>query len=188
MGINQAITEPENLAAYEELKRRFKPLGVDIYPVIAHKGNNALYSKNANGESIDVRFEPYGHFSEDELNNCLNKFYNYSLENGCFSERIVDRYYQRGLRNRLLLGKGKPHPRCVALMDHLRILPDGGVPICYFNDTVVANIRETPWSQSKQTAAVKSARQWVDKCPGCWESCEVIPSAVYTGDIIRGLL
>lgn len=188
VGINQAIARPEALRAYEELKRRFMPLGVKVYPVIAHKAGNALYGKDAHGKATNMRFEPYGDFSKDELSNCLNTFYKDSLKNGCFSEKIVDRYYQRGLRNRLLLGKNKPHPKCVALADHLRILPNGDIPICYFNDKVVANLRQAPWTQSRQEVAVKNARQWVNTCPGCWESCEVVPSAAYTGDLIKGLL
>ena len=189
VGINQAITSPAALGAYETLKRQFMPLGVKIYPVIAHKPGNALYGKNTNDrQTINVQFEPYGDFSKDELKLCLDTFCKDSLTNGSFSEKIVDRYYQRGLRNRLLLGRNTPSPSCVALADHLRILPNGDIPICYFNDKVVANIRQTPWSQLKKEKTVTTARQWVSKCPGCWESCEVIPSAAYTGDLVKGLL
>lgn len=81
-------------------------------------------------------------------------------------EEIVDRYYQCGLRNRLLLGENKnrlllgenkPNPKCVALADHLRILPNGDVPVCYFNSKIVANVRQTPWSQLRLKSQVKAA-------------------------------
>jgi hypothetical protein len=31
----------------------------------------------------------------------------------------------------------------------------------------------------------KSARDWVRRCPGCWAECEVLPSAVYTADLLK---
>jgi hypothetical protein len=31
----------------------------------------------------------------------------------------------------------------------------------------------------------RSQREWVDACSGCWAECEVMPNAIYSGDIIK---
>lgn len=33
--------------------------------------------------------------------------------------------------------------------------------------------------------AAAAQREWVDACGGCWAECEVMPSALYSGDIVR---
>jgi hypothetical protein len=32
---------------------------------------------------------------------------------------------------------------------------------------------------------IKVHRNWVKNCPGCWAECEVLPNAVYSGDIFK---
>jgi MoaA/NifB/PqqE/SkfB family radical SAM enzyme len=95
------------------------------------------------------------------------------------------RYYLRGLLARLR-GDQDPHPspRCVALRSHLRISPDGSVPICQFNTQTVGNLREESFASVWHKAASRKARAWVDACPGCWAECEVMPNAIYSGDIL----
>ena len=100
--------------------------------------------------------------------------------------RIGKQYYAEGLAARLdTLAQAAPRPKCVALRSHIRLLPDGGVPVCQFNTQVVGNLRhqslEGVWCNPKATRA----RRWVDRCPGCWAECEVIPNAIYSGDLVR---
>ena len=78
-----------------------------------------------------------------------------------------------------------PHPHCVALRSHLRLLPDGRVPVCQFNTETVGNLHASAFEDVWRSPSAESARGWVDACPGCWAECEVIPSAIYTGDIVR---
>ena len=40
------------------------------------------------------------------------------------------------------------------------------------------------WSGSK----AKKQRDWVHACAGCWAECEVLPSAIYSGDLLRALV
>ena len=36
--------------------------------------------------------------------------------------------------------------------------------------------------------ATRASRGWVDRCPGCWAECEVVPNAIYTGDVLRAAI
>jgi MoaA/NifB/PqqE/SkfB family radical SAM enzyme len=76
----------------------------------------------------------------------------------------------------------------VALRSHLRLLPDGGVPVCQFNTEVVGNLLRQSFDEVWRSAAAQKSRDWVDACTGCWAECEVVPNAVYSGDIWRGAL
>ena len=100
-------------------------------------------------------------------------------------ERLAKRYYIRGIRNRVLRGRGSPNPPCVALNAHLRILPNGDVPTCQFNTRKVGNLRRQSFREIWFGPAAGSQRDWVRKCPGCWAECEILPNAFYTGDLWR---
>jgi len=186
LGINQAIISEEHAGAYRRLKDAMAPYGVPIYPVIAHNGGNGLYG--ADGKVSDIAYHTYADFSRDCLESLLDEFLRDSRAINSFAESVVDRYYLRGLRNRLVCGKSSPNPHCVALRNHLRLLPNGDVPVCFFNGKVVGNMHRQAPADLWRSAEVNKAREWVDNCPGCWESCEVIPSAAYTGDLWKGLL
>lgn len=81
-----------------------------------------------------------------------------------------------------------PSPPCVALNSHLRLLPDGRVPTCQFNTRVAGDLRQQSFEQLWHSEQVEKQRSWVRACPGCWAECEVLPNAVYTGDLVRDLL
>src|SRR5262249_30698883 len=98
--------------------------------------------------------------------------------------RIGKRYYWRGMLARLQNRPApRPRPKCVALRSHLRLLPDGSVPVCQFNTEKVGNLLTQSFDEVWHAAATRSARAWVDACVGCWAECEVMPSALYTGDL-----
>jgi hypothetical protein len=102
--------------------------------------------------------------------------------------RIGKRYYLRGLLARL---RQQPHPqpkpRCVALRSHLRLLPDGSVPVCQFNTEKMGNLVTQSFDEVWHGQPARDSRQWVDDCPGCWAECEVMPSALFSGDLFRHL-
>jgi MoaA/NifB/PqqE/SkfB family radical SAM enzyme len=103
--------------------------------------------------------------------------------------RIAKRYYLRGLLARLRRElRPRPHPKCVALRSHLRLLPDGRVPVCQFNTETVGNLLHQSFEEVWHRKPAESARQWVDACPGCWAECEVIPSALYSGDLLVNMV
>jgi MoaA/NifB/PqqE/SkfB family radical SAM enzyme len=187
VGVNQAIVSEDEIDSYYKLKEILGELGVPIYPSIAFDATNSLYSKI---EMVDpaLSFKPFGEFSKEKL----REFFKVLLEDGKkvnnFQERLVDRYHVGGLQNRLVEGKMKPNPRCVALNDHLRILPNGDVPVCLYNGRIVGNLREESFESIWFGEKIKPHRNWVRKCEGCWQSCESVVSAAYTGDIWKGFL
>jgi MoaA/NifB/PqqE/SkfB family radical SAM enzyme len=73
----------------------------------------------------------------------------------------------------------------VALRSHLRLLPDGSVPVCQFNTERVGNLLEQPFDEVWQGLPARAQRTWVGGCSGCWAECEVVPNALYSGDLIK---
>jgi len=107
------------------------------------------------------------------------------LESGSSPEvRLAKAYYRKGLAQRL--GKvAATAPPCAALGRHLRLMPDGSVPVCQFNPARVGNLARQDFSEMSSSPIYREARDWVEKCPGCWAECEVLPSAIYSGDLLR---
>ena len=60
------------------------------------------------------------------------------------------------------------------------------MPVCQFNTERVGNLAtqsfDEVWYGSEAT---KRSRDWVDRCIGCWAECEVMPNAIFTGDVLR---
>ena len=100
--------------------------------------------------------------------------------------RIGKRYYLRGLVQRLDPVAGAIlKPRCVALRSHLRLLPDGGVPVCQFNTQRAGNLLAQGFDEVWHGPQAREQREWVDTCNGCWAECEVVPNALYSGDLLK---
>ncbi len=186
VGVNQTIADEDEIGSYFELKAELDKLLVPIYPVIANSATNSLYS----GVSIvdpDLSFRPFGRFSNVSLKEFMRILIDHSREIGDFKEQLVDRYHLKGLYNRLVENKKIPKPDCVALGNHLRILPNGDVPVCLYNGNIVGNLKSEKLADIWSGEKIKPFRKWVRSCPGCWQSCETAVSAIYTGDIWKGM-
>lgn len=190
VSVNHTVISPRSLEDNAAIRRTLEPLGVDVHSVLAYS-DSAMYSIKLRGKRAEHLIVPKGYplhpaladadvigFVESELA---------EAEKLRLRERVGKRYYLRGLLSRLRGDANpSPHPRCVALRSHLRILPDGRVPVCQFNTETVGDLRTDSFEDVWASAPAGSARAWVDACPGCWAECEVVPSAIYTGDIVRG--
>lgn len=188
LGVNQTIVGPEGMKDYFELSRILKGLGVMVHPVLAYVNTTALYNER---DSVKAKpsFSPYGNFDKKELAVFIKKLIKETGSFGDFKEALTKKYYLKGLYNRVIEGKNKPKPLCAALKSHLRILPNGDVPVCLYNSTIVGNLREKNLKELwfGKDKKVEESRQWVKKCSGCWAGCETIVSAIYSGDIVKGL-
>lgn len=188
---NHTVISPQSMSDNEGLRRELGAIGVEVHSVIAY-ADSAMYGAKLIGKKAEHLIVPTGYplhpalhgadvlgFVERELSR-VGEFRDGMLRRG-------KRYYLHGLRERLA-GKSKPsrQPRCVALRSHLRILPDGGVPVCQFNTERVGNLLTQSFEQVWHGDDARQSRGWVDGCPGCWAECEVMPSALFTGDILRG--
>lgn len=189
LAVNQTIVDAEGVEHYRRLRDLLKPLGVHNHIVMAYDAS-ATYSLE---QEVTIapeqvgRFTTFGAFTDEHVRALCDEFER-DIAAYPFLERWAKRYYVRGIRNRLLHEKGAPNPRCVALNAHLRLFPDGSVPTCQFNSKTVGNLRRQPFAEVWRSARADQQRTWVNKCPGCWAECEVLPSAVYTGDLLRSMV
>lgn len=189
---NHTVISKRSVQDNEALRREVEPLGADVHSVLAYS-DSAMYSIKLRGKRAEHLIARGGYplhpglegadvvgFVERELAR---------VDKLRPRERIGKRYYLRGLLARLRAdADAKPHPRCVALRSHLRLLPDGRVPVCQFNTETVGNLASASFEATWRGPEADRARAWVDACPGCWAECEVIPSAIYSGDIVRAVV
>lgn len=186
LGVNQAIVSEQGLEDYEKLSSYMKEIDVRVFPTIALESAKGLYSEHLEEETTS--FSPLESFSHETAERIMEVVLRDSANVNDWKERLLNRYFLLGIKNRILYGRKWPNPKCVALRNHLRILPNGDVPICIHNSKVVGNLARTPLRTIWNSPEVKTARRWVENCSGCWEGCEVNLNAIYTGDLMKSLL
>jgi MoaA/NifB/PqqE/SkfB family radical SAM enzyme len=185
IAVNQTVADREGAEHYRRLREYLRPLGVKNQLVLAY-ARSATYSTDREtvvAPESEGDFEAFGRIPAGELSALLDEAME-DTRDLPFAARIAKRYYLRGIRNRLLGGRGTPNPSCVALASHLRILPNGDVPTCQFNSVTVGNLRRQTFDAVWPSAAAREQRAWVKACPGCWAECEVVPSGLFTGDLL----
>lgn len=186
LAVNQTVIDAEGAEHYGRLRDFLAPLGIHNQVVVAYQ-ESATYSVQS---EVDVaptaagQFSTFGSFTPQQLIELLDEV-EADLSSRPLFERMAKRYYLQGIRNRLLGRGANPNPRCVALRSHLRLFPNGDVPTCQFNTKVVGNLRDQSFVAVWQSVRAAEQRRWVAACPGCWAECEVLPSAIYTGDLLR---
>ena len=189
LSVNQTIVDAEGVEHYRRLRDFLRPLGIRNNMVMAYDAS-ATYHLD---RQVDIaptqigQFATFGEISTTELRELFDEVER-DLAAYPFAERLAKRYYLRGIRNRLLGGEGRPNPPCVALRSHLRLLPDGSVPTCQFNTATVGNLRRHSFEEVWHGETAGRQRSWVGDCPGCWAECEVLPNAIYTGDLVKEAL
>lgn len=185
IAVNQTIVDAEGAEHYARLRDVLRPFGIQNQVVMAYDVS-ATYNLQ---QAVDVapreagQFTTFGSFSPGDLRRLLDEV-EQDLDQYSWSQRLAKRYYLKGIRNRLLHQQGQPNPKCVALTSHLRIFPNGDVPTCQFNSQTIGNLRDQSFADVWNSVQAESQRQWVRRCAGCWAECEVLPSALYTGDLL----
>lgn len=187
IAVNQAIINENEISSYFQLKEILAPLDVPVNPCIATVPLKGLYSDKIL-VNPDNSYKPFGSFSKESLDRFMKILIVDGEKVNNLQEQIVHQYQLKGAYNRLVNNKQIPNPKCVALKSHLRILPNGDVPVCLYNGNIIGNLKieefNTIWSNSES----KKQRNWIKKCPGCWQGCESIVNAIYSGDIWRGYM
>jgi Fe-coproporphyrin III synthase len=189
LGVNQTIVDAEGVEHYKRLREFLKPMGVHNNVVMAYDVS-ATYSVDRDRDLAPKemgQFTTFGEFTSQHIQTLVDEIER-DLHTFPLMERLAKRYYLRGIANRLLGNVGSPNPKCVALNAHLRLFPNGDVPTCQFNSKVVGNLRHQSFAEVWNSAKAAEQRKWVNRCPGCWAECEVLPSAIYTGDLIKETL
>ncbi len=189
LAVNQTIVDAAGAAQYGELHAMLAEFGVKNQVVVAYR-ESATYSVTPVtnvAPSYPGAFEPFDDLSPAQLEDLFDAIES-DLDSYPPVDRAAKRYYLDGIRNRLLAQTASPNPVCAAVHAHLRIFPNGDVPICQFNSRRIGNLRESTFEELWFGKRAGSARKWVRACPGCWAECEVLPSAVYSGDIFKHAL
>jgi MoaA/NifB/PqqE/SkfB family radical SAM enzyme len=192
ISINHTVISAQSLDDHEALVRRFEPLGVDVHTVLAYS-DSAMYGAKRFGKKATDLIAETGYPLHPKLEGAdTTGFVRRQLQETANMQdpllRIGKRYYLRGLLARLERRPDPtPHPPCVALRSHIRLLPDGSVPVCQFNTEKVGNLLTQSLAEVWHGEPARSSRAWVDACPGCWAECEVMPSALYSGDLFLHL-
>ena len=104
------------------------------------------------------------------------------------AEMIRERYFLRGLKQRLLGNKGQLKPGCVALRSHARIESDGSLVVCSNISRRVADLKKESFARAWRGVEASACLKAVSACPGCWIGCETLPNALFTGDILRAVV
>jgi MoaA/NifB/PqqE/SkfB family radical SAM enzyme len=189
VSVNHTIISGAALRDHAELSALLRERGVDTQWVLAY-AESSMYALPRRGKRAQDLVLAQGYplhpaldadeslaFARAELEH-LERISNPSL-------RLAKRYYLQGLVARLAGDSpALPRPKCVALRSHLRLLPDGGVVVCQFNTEPVGNLLQQSFDDVWHGAPTRGARAWVDACKGCWAECEVMPNAVYSGDLL----
>jgi Fe-coproporphyrin III synthase len=187
LAVNQTVVDAEGLEQYRRLGNVLRSLGIHHQVVFAYdeSATYGLATEKVVAPQHPGEFRPLGRFDLDDLREALEEMLA-DVRELPWTHRIAKRYYLEGIRRRLLRHAALPNPRCVALRDHLRILPNGDVPTCQFNTVRAGNLRRQSFAEVWHGVDARRQRQWVDACPGCWAECEVVPNALYSGDLLRG--
>ena len=186
--VNQTIVDQQGVEQYRLLRDRLKTLGVRHQAVVAYN-TSATYNldrdKNLSAEQTD-RYTTFGEFSQQDFRDLFAEMQS-DLAKLPWWSRFAKKYYLEGIRQRLerdQVSSPRINPKCVALTAHLRIFPNGDVPTCQFNSRIIGNLRKSSFADVWNNERAKEQRDWVNACKGCWAECEVIPSAIYTLDIV----
>lgn len=186
IGVNQTITD-RNWDHIEPLRDEMAKLGVSVHYAIA-TDHYTLYRLNTDKEKDipDMKSVSMSDFTPEQLQYIFEQL---DTRDGIrdIPEWLVQRYYLRGLKNRLLHNIESPKPQCIELHNHMRLMPNGDVVTCVYYPVVIGNLRTQSLSEVWYNERAQQQREVVRKCPGCWAGCEVKPNAIYTGDIVRAL-
>jgi MoaA/NifB/PqqE/SkfB family radical SAM enzyme len=184
LGVDQTLIDYDSESARSLLKL-CRRLGVGFHQAIAYDKGALLREEDELSLLPDLPggYRTLKELSPKELKGILETMEDY-IEVDDFYERVLQKYYLNGLKNRLLFGKSEPKPNCVAMRTHLRILPNGDIPICVYDTSVVGNLTKEKLADIWFGEKIKRFRRMVDDCKGCWIPCEIVPNSIYTGDIL----
>jgi len=189
VSVNHTVISAQSLRDAPRIREYFARLEVDVHWVLAYE-DSAMYGATRRGSCADDLIQGRGYPLHPEIDlEEARRFVRFELGRlDCLKDhatRWAKRYYVHGLMERLD-GQNlpKPKPKCVALRSHLRLLPNADVVVCQFNTRIVGNLLDEELESVWHADATMSSRSWVDRCPGCWAECEVLPNAVYSGDLL----
>jgi Fe-coproporphyrin III synthase len=189
LSVNHTVISAESLADADRVRAELDRLGVDVQAVLAYS-ESAMYGIKLRGKRAEHVIARNGYplhprLAGADVAGFVQREIDRLSKMSSFARRMGKSYYLRGLLARLR-GDASPGPRppCVALRSHVRLLPDGRMPVCQFNTEIVGDLTKQSLGEVMDSPKARESRAWVDACPGCWAECEVMPSAIYSGDLL----
>ncbi|MBP7652347.1 radical SAM protein [Candidatus Dependentiae bacterium] len=192
IGINQTVSE-ETLNNIDDVKKLSENLGYEYYLFFALPTRNLWKPDTKTILSNDIKdYLPVEKFSNDQIEKIFKNNINQStlsLLTHKNSENLLSlKYYQDGFYNRIKLNKKKPNSPCLALFNRCILDPYGNILTCNYITNPVGNASEDGFSKVWNSESSKTNRKLVKNCDKCWLGCEVIPNAIYSGEIIKWIL
>jgi Fe-coproporphyrin III synthase len=187
---NHTVISKQSLENAPELKRILRAFDCDVHSVLAYADSAMYGAKRRNSKAEDLitaKYPLHPKLADADVLGFVDRELAELPELRTWWLRWGKRYYLRGLKARLNghADNPSPKPKCVALRSHIRLLPDGRVPVCQFNTETVGSLRDQSFEEVWYNQQTRDSRKWVDACIGCWAECEVQPSALYSGDVVR---
>jgi MoaA/NifB/PqqE/SkfB family radical SAM enzyme len=192
VSVNYTVISRQSVEDIDLVRAEFASLGVDVHAVLAYAGS-ATYDLKLRGKRAERYIVPRGYplhpaLEGADVQGLVRREMDQASSLSSRTRRIGKRYYLRGLLARLQgVTSSHAQPPCVALRSHVRLMPDGSVPVCQYNGETVGNLRRQEFDDVWRGPSAATSRDWVDACPGCWAECEVMPSAIYSGDLFASL-
>jgi len=189
VSVNYTVISPKSVEDVGRVRAELAAWGVDMHVVLAYSGS-ATYDLRLRGKCADHLIVPVGYPLHPDLAGAdviglIERELVLARTLSSRLRRIGKVYYLKGLLARLRHDpQPRPNPKCVELRSHIRIMPDGSVPVCQFNGESVGNLKTGSLADVLNGPAASRSRRWVDACSGCWAECEVVPSALYSGDLL----
>lgn len=186
LAVNQTIVDHEGVEQYRKLRNVLQTLGVRHQAVMAYD-QSATYNLERDIEIAPKeigQFVTFGRFEKEHLRELFDEMQS-DIDKLPWGARQAKAYYLKGIRSCLLHDQAQPNPNCVALGSHMRLYPNGDVPTCQFNSRIIGNLRRERFRDVWNNHLAEGQRNWVRACVGCWAECEVLPSAIYTLDLLR---
>jgi MoaA/NifB/PqqE/SkfB family radical SAM enzyme len=189
VSVNYTVISPKSAEDAIRVRGELSTLGVDMHVVLAYSGS-ATYDLRLRGKRADHLIVPSGYPLHPDLAGAdviglVERELSWAHTLSSRLRRTGKVYYLQGLLARLRHEpQPRPNPKCVELRSHVRIMPDGSVPVCQFNGETVGNLANSSRAEVLGGSVASRARAWVDACSGCWAECEVVPSAIYSGDLL----
>lgn len=181
--VNQTVVNDQGLQQYKLLQERLKSMNIEHHLIVAY-AESATYSLDRDRRIDQTEFATFSELTPAKVAEVLADAEQSASHLPWFRRRLRLNYL-RGVADRILHNRSSRPKACQALHAHLRLFPNGDVPVCQFNSQAVGNLRHQSFAEVWASATAADQRRWVRACAGCWAECEVAPNTIYTLDFHR---
>jgi len=180
-GINHTIFDNKSYKDSVKIRSFCRENKLSYLPVIAY-GRVPLYSEK-NDVIKNPENEEYFDLTVDDRKLIIDELKQAASEIRNPWEKFFKMYYFNGLLN----NDKSPEIKCTVLKNHIRIAPDGVMPVCLYNATPMGNLLEESFDQVWQGQKIHEMRHWVNNCSKCWQQCDIFPNLIYSNKILKYL-